>query len=165
MTQVKVCPGCGVEYYAHVTDCADCGVPLMYPGEIQAKITAAYRGDEWLEIRHDAKGWVQELSDMLSDQGVPSRVELVEGCRPGQCGAQYRLLVPEDAAEDAAHMINEYFVRMHPEAGQSDKWASEGKCPACGHLVDADMKECPDCGLSLSVEEQDCDGSHGGNCR
>ncbi|MDH4099434.1 MAG: zinc ribbon domain-containing protein [Nitrospirota bacterium] len=162
---IKVCPECGVEYYAHIANCADCGIPLRFPEEIQGNARKTYAADEWVEIRQDAQGWVRELSEMLSGHGVPSRVKLADGCKPGGCGSQYRLLVPRDAAHDALAMINDYFVEMHPEAGQSDEWALEGKCPACGHPVDADATECPDCGLALASEEEDCDGSAGRNCR
>lgn len=164
---VRICPKCRAEYYSHITKCADCGTPLKSLDEIKAGgIEARVEGsvDGWVEIRHDAKGWIDELSELLIEGGVPARVELAEGCRAGSCGAQYRLLVPGIAADDAMQMIEDYFVEMHPEAGQADEWATEGKCPACGHLVDAAMKECPDCGLALKIEE-DCDGNPGKGCR
>ena len=32
--KTKLCPECGSEYYAHISACADCGVPLQMPEEI-----------------------------------------------------------------------------------------------------------------------------------
>ena len=34
MSDVKYCPECNAEYYPHIIDCADCGVPLKTPAEL-----------------------------------------------------------------------------------------------------------------------------------
>ena len=44
--------------------------------------------------------------------------------------------------------IEEYYMVLHPEIRESQEWIDQGRCPACGHHVGTDAKECPDCGVA-----------------
>ncbi len=156
--KIKLCPKCGSEYYAHILECADCGVPLKMPEEIGKKgenksdITAPLH-DEWIAIREEGKEGIRELSDLLSRNGISSKVALAPGCSTGKCGCRYLLLAPKGKARAAHDCIEEFFIQKHPEIKTSQEWESQGKCPACGYSLSPNTKECPDCGLLLITEK------------
>ena len=110
--------------------------------------------DEWVAIREEEQGWIQELSHMLLKEGIHSNITLAPGCSAGSCGCKFRLLVEKKDVKLAISKIDEYYIKLHPELEESEEWASQGKCPACGHQLNDDAKECSDCGLTLIFEEE-----------
>jgi len=156
-SDVKYCPECNAEYYAHIIDCADCGVPLKTPEEL-SEIRERQRrfeeedAQEAVAIRQDRKSWILELHQVLIAKGYSSRVTVSPGCTPGACSETFLLIVPKEEAESAAKCIDEYAKEIHPELRKSKELASQGKCPACGYNVGFDAKECSDCGLLLVIE-------------
>ena len=156
--KTKLCPECGSEYYAHIAACADCGVPLKMPEEIGKKRdnkpdVTAHIHDEWVAIREEEKGGIRELSDLLSRNGIYSKIALAPGCSTGKCGCRYLLLTAKTDAPTAHDCIEEYHTQKYPEIKTSREWETQGKCPACGYCVSPDTKECPDCGLLLIIEK------------
>ncbi len=109
--------------------------------------------DEWVAIKEETQEWVKELADMLSENGIPSRLMLAPGCSAGTCGCKFRLLVAKEDVQVALDRIDEYYMTVHPELRESQEWAEQDRCPACGHHVGKDAKECSDCGLLLIIDE------------
>lgn len=109
--------------------------------------------DEWVVIKEEGQEWIRELSHMLSEEGISSRIALAPGCSAGQCGCQFHLLVNKKDVQAAIVSIDEYYMELHPEIRESQEWADQGRCPACGHHVGTDTTECPDCGLQFIIEE------------
>lgn len=155
---IKLCPECGSEYYAHISACADCGVPLKIPEEIEKKRdmkpdVATHLPDEWVAIREEGKEGIRELSGLLSRNGIPSQIALAPGCSTGKCGCRYLLIVAKSEATAAHNCIEEFHTQKYPEIKTSQEWELQGRCPACGYCVSPDTKECPDCGLLLMGEK------------
>lgn len=158
MEQIKICPECREEYYAHISECHDCEVPLRWPEEVEKNsIEIENHTEEIVEtgavIKEDRQEWIMELKDMLLEKNVPSLMRACSGCSPGKCNSSYQLLVKKDDIDRANALIAEYFLHIHPEIKESVEWQKEGRCPACGHQVGSDSKECTDCGLLLVIEE------------
>lgn len=109
--------------------------------------------DEWVVIKEDMREWIKELSHMLNEKDISSRISLASGCSPGTCGSTFLLLVAKKNVQEALANIEEYYISLHPEIGKSQEWVAQGRCPACGHHVGMNPKECSDCGLPLIIEE------------
>jgi len=109
--------------------------------------------DEWVAIKEETQEWIKELADMLSENGIPSRLKLAPGCSAGTCGCKFHLLVAKVDVQAALDRIDEYYMEVHPELRESQEWAEQDRCPACGHHVGKDAKECSDCGLLLIIDE------------
>ncbi len=107
---------------------------------------------EWVAVKEGDQDWIKELADMLTENDIPSSITLAPGCSAGTCGCRFILLVAEKDVQAAHENIEEYYMTVHPELRESQEWAEQDKCPACGHDVGKDAKECPDCGLLLIIE-------------
>lgn len=162
MEQIKICPECGCEYYAHIESCADCGVVLLAEAEGKAtkerkeeknKRTTEKALESQVAVRQDSLNWIRELHGVLIDSGISCTVTADDDCKKGCCGNTYRLMVSSEDAVEAHERIEAYYTEIHPEASVSRELAGQGKCPACASSVESDTKECPDCGLTLLVIE------------
>ena len=107
---------------------------------------------EWVAVKEGDQDWMKELADMLTENGIPAGMTLAPGCSAGTCGCKFIVLVAEKDVRVAHGYIEEYYMTVHPELRESQEWADQDKCPACGHDVGKDAKECPDCGLLLIIE-------------
>lgn len=158
MSQTKICPDCGTEYFAHIAKCADCGTILLLPEEL-VKLREERRQcsekllDNPVVIREGDPDWINELYHVLIDASVPCMVH-VDLCNKG-CSEPCKLMVSGPDAEKANDLIEEYFAKVHPEMQASRDLMREGKCPACGFSVKPDTVECPDCGLPLVIVEEE----------
>ena len=168
MAQYNYCPRCNAEYFLQIHTCARCDVPLetrdegtLPPG--RPKVSGTPELHDSVAIKEGEKGVISELHHMLADRGYASRVILSPDCAPGKCGETFLLLLPEDDAESALRVIDEYNHAMYPEIKLSEQLTAQGKCPACGFNAGAEARECPDCGLMLAIEgQEECtDGSCG----
>src|SRR3989304_9407946 len=118
--KIKLCPECGSEYYAHISVCADCGVPLKMPEEIEKKndnnpdVVTDLR-DEWVVIREEEKEGIRELSELLSRNGISSKIGLAPGCSAGKCGCRYLPLTTTKDVGAAHDCIEEFHTQRHPE--------------------------------------------------
>jgi len=109
--------------------------------------------EEWVAIKEDTQDWTKELADMLTEMGVPTLLKLAPGCSAGTCGCKFQIMVARENVQDALAHIDEHYMITHPELRVSKEWADQDRCPACGHHVGKDAKECPDCGLLLIIED------------
>jgi hypothetical protein len=160
MTQVKICPECNAEYFAHIVECASCGVTLKLPEELEALRERQRRFEEeevqnCVVIKEGEKDLVFELHHVLLKKGYPCRVIPSPDTTPGKCGETFLLIVPKEEAPSAKQCLKEHSHEMYPELKQSEELAAQGKCPACGFDVGANTRECPDCGLLLLIEGQE----------
>jgi len=158
MKQIKICPDCSTEYFPHIERCADCGSVLLTPEEIKKMQEEKKRCmEKSLEnsvvVREGSLNWMNELYNVLIESNISGVVSSDAGCKKGCCGDTYRLLVSSQDAEKASERIEEYCAELHPELQASREMMSRGKCPACGSPVGPEAVECPDCGLTLLIIE------------
>jgi len=106
-------------------------------------------------VREGGLKWLGELYSVLIDAGIPCTVTSDAGCNKGCCGDKFRLIVSAEDLERAQERVAEYFIEMHPELRASNELVSQGKCPGCGFPVGAGDNECPDCGLTLVIIEEE----------
>ena len=160
MAQYNYCPECNAEYFLHINTCASCDVHLETRDEGEnprerPKVSGTKEIHDSVAIKEGEKGVISELHHMLADRGYASRVIISPDCAPGKCGETFLLLLPEDDAESALRVIDEYNHAMYPEMKLSEQLSALGKCPACGFNAGTEARECPDCGLLLAIEGQE----------
>ncbi len=156
----KICPECGTEYLPQIGRCADCGADLLFPEELnkareEKKRLMEKAVKEEAVVREGDLKWLSELYTVLIDSGIPCTVHSQAGCKKGCRGDKCRLVVSPGDLERAQERIEQYFMEMHPEIRASNELISEGRCPACGHRVGPEDRECPDCGLPLVIIEEE----------
>jgi hypothetical protein len=177
---IKICPQCNAEYFAHAERCSSCEVDLVSPGEApEAHHDHDHSVDEsdvpWpdgpSEVLMEATlAILQDMGNVLNKNGLPyeiyekPHIEGVEdkknaaSCRAGE--SEYAIVVPKAKMEESIKITEAHWYKQHPEQVESDKRASLGQCPACAAQLEDNPGECPDCGLNLSVfsapEHDDC---------
>ena len=156
----KICPDCGAEYLPQIEKCSDCGTALLFPSELgKAQEEKERLMEKAVEkeavVREGDLDWLSELRTVLIDAGIPSTVHCDPGCKKDCHGDQCRLVVSPEDLERAQASIEEYFMEINPELRASNELIREGKCPACGHPVGQNDRECPDCGLPLIIDEEE----------
>jgi hypothetical protein len=159
MQQIKICPDCACEYYAHIECCADCGAVLLTQEELkmaeeEKKQTLEKALENQVVVREGEFKWMRELSAVLIDSGIPCMIDGNAGCNKGCSGSAHQLMVSSQDVEKAHERIEAYFTEIHPEIQTSNEMVKQGKCPACSAHAGPDAVECPECGLTLlSIEE------------
>lgn len=157
MMNVKICPDCGTEYFAHIQNCADCGAVLLLPEENRKLQEERKRCreeilDSPVVVREGDLDWLKELYNVLIDASIPCVIH-IDRCKKGCSSHAHQLLVSESDAGRATELVEEHLMRLHPEMQASKDMSDEGRCPACGSPVNPDSVECPDCGLRLLIIE------------
>ncbi|TAN45493.1 MAG: hypothetical protein EPN22_02360 [Nitrospirae bacterium] len=160
MNRNKICPECETEYLLHIEKCADCGASLVLPEEYrklqEEKRLISEKGiKNAVVVREGDMGWLNELNKVLMNAGIPSAVDVDAGCNKSCCNDKCRLVVSHADLKRAEELIEEHFMKMHPEARVSSELLNSGKCPACGSPLGDNDIECPDCGLALVIIEED----------
>ncbi|VAV84016.1 hypothetical protein MNBD_DELTA01-474 [hydrothermal vent metagenome] len=156
-TDIKICPECDAEFFAHISECNGCNVPLVHPdaspiatGELQMPDS-----DEALRLVTIEQGDIAkigELHNALNKRDVPSEV-INATAAGGSCGGGFLLQVPEYVKETAIAAINDHWHKLHPELGDAVEREESGQCPACGFTLDSTPTNCPDCGLNLGLDD------------
>ncbi|HHL39243.1 MAG TPA: hypothetical protein ENJ37_01940 [Deltaproteobacteria bacterium] len=158
--QVKICPGCGGEFYPHVDMCDSCEVRLVFPeelGELERQEAAVHEAEGKLVcIEEGAIGRVSELAKVLDEAGIEAHVVKGGGKCAGDGG--FGLLVHQSHMEKATEVLEKYWLTIHPELAETKKRMESGLCPACGAKVGGSAAECPDCGLFLGGPDGDTPG-------
>lgn len=158
MRQIKICPDCSTEYFAHIEKCADCGTKLILPEEnIKLQEERQRLKEKEIEnqviIRSGDLNWMDELLNVLIGSGINSFLSSDPGCKKSCSGDAYYLVVSSKDAHRANELIEEHFMKVHPELKASNELMNDGKCPACGTSVSHTATECPECGLTLMIIE------------
>ena len=153
------CPRCREEYVATALTCVDCGVALVAEGDLdEAPATELPASDALVQVRVENPVWIRALAERLAEEGIPSRVELLESdARTARRhGAPCALRVrPEDA--ERARQVDAALLRAQlpdlPEDA-SPEWREAEGCPACGTPLAPEAVECPECGLAFGAPEE-----------
>lgn len=161
MSRNKICPDCQAEYFPHIERCADCGVVLLWPEDLERALEEKKRlmeeaVEDEVAVRKGDLTWLRELYSVLINAGIPCAIRHDSDCKKG-CHGEFCLVVSSADNERAQERIEGYFAEMHPEVRASRELAGEGKCPACGCPVGDGAGECPDCGLPLIIVEGEGD--------
>jgi hypothetical protein len=153
------CPRCREEYVATAITCVDCGVALVSEGELgEAPVTELPASDALVQVRVENPVWIRALAERLAEEGIPSRVELLDSdsLAARRHGAPCSLWVrPEDA--ERARQVDAALRRSQlpdlPEDA-SPEWRDAEGCPACGSALEPEAAECSECGLSFGAPEE-----------
>jgi predicted amidophosphoribosyltransferase len=153
----RVCPSCREEYLATVERCAECDVALASAGELPPEEDAGLPPvEEMAQLRVENPVWIESLAAHLAEQGIPSRVVLLDSDAPTarRHGAPCALFVVPADLERARRIDEELLRRQLPDLpeGADTGWSEAEGCPACGAAVDPQASECPDCGLAFGDE-------------
>ncbi|GMR05118.1 MAG: hypothetical protein BMS9Abin23_1055 [Thermodesulfobacteriota bacterium] len=152
---VKVCPGCDAEFFAHVEECNKCAIPLVFPGEeTQVAQTDANDGSTLVLMESGEAVRLKWLGGELKKAGIISSV-LNMGDGPS-CSDGFGLFVEEVHAPAAAKKMEEILHKKHPELKEMEENMSSGKCPACGTDSSYSVTVCTGCGLNLSGGDPTC---------
>lgn len=146
--QVKICPECGAEYFAHVKECRSCATALISPGEKPPKRAAPAEGR--LEcIAEGPYERVYDFAHVLESSGIDAKV-LNRG-KGSSCAsnAGFGLFVHESLKRASVEIIEQYCEMQSPELREAEERLAAGLCPACGADIKGADGACPDCGLSL----------------
>ena len=166
----KVCPQCGGEYRLEIGRCADCGVELVWPGEVEREAERAEAEMPDLDLREReemARSFLQEPPR----HELPASDELV--CL---CCVSFTSLADLSARLDAAglgHRIERgpfektstraclYLLPKDCDAaerlwGSAEPPAAVRVCPACGVSLLREASACPGCGLEFPNPEAAC---------
>ena len=160
MEDVKVCPECGAEYFAHVASCRACEVELVCPGEkAHPEKKPRQEEDPLVCIEEGALDKAKGVHADLKSLGFDSKVLNVGG-GVSCSSAVYGVFVNQSAAGPALKRLEELLHKRHPELKVMEEKISDGRCPACGSPLYYAVYECPECGLNLGG------GGHmgGGGC-
>ena len=163
---IKICPECDAEYFAHAETCSSCEVALVLPGELPTHAAHAHdheeSGIDWPEGPSDVLmeaplDILKEMGKVLNENHLPYEIfekpaqEAEENDKSCQAGKEeYAIVVPVANMKESIKITEEHWYKLHPEQIESDKRTSQNQCPACAADLIGSPKECPDCGLNLS---------------
>lgn len=152
---VKVCQQCGSEYFAHITDCADCNVPLKRPEELESERSEfiSDAGEDAVPLMDGKIQELKELRRLLEKEGIKSYISHAPGCKPGGCNSTSLLFVAGCNADAAISRIQRHYDDKNPDYSAHEEEIGEDQCPACGFHAGAEARQCPDCGLALIFDE------------
>jgi hypothetical protein len=133
-------------------------VALVSEGELgEEPVAELPASDALVQVRVENPVWIRALAERLAQEGIPSRVELLDSdsSTARRHGAPCILRVrPEDA--ERARQLDAALLRAQlpdlPEDA-STEWREAEGCPACGTALDPEAAECPECGLSFGEPE------------
>lgn len=163
--EVKICPECGAEYFAHVSECRACEVPLISPGDNISKRPAVSPGGELVCIEEGDYDRVTELARGLNRSGVECKVlNIARGGGSSCSGGGFGIFVQQSIAREAVKTVEDLWQKLHPELRQTEERLDAGLCPACGSGLNGSMNECPDCGLYLGGGGDNCGGCGPSHC-
>ncbi len=149
--QVKLCPECGAEYFAHITECGNCEVALVFPEELKKGSAPKPRGEgDLVPIMQGELQRMKEIAHGLKAKEIECQV-LNAGGGGSSCssGSGYAVFVHQATVREAVKAADEVYRKLHPELDEMDERYRQGQCPACGADARNAPGVCPDCGLNL----------------
>ncbi len=94
-------------------------------------------------------GEVPDIEEIFLENNIPYEIHPVTGKSCSSCTSEeYAFHVPEESFSSAIKLLKDYYALR--DEGSSSRYFS-GECPACG-TRGVNVKECPDCGLTLAVD-------------
>lgn len=158
---VKVCPQCKAEYYAHVEVCKSCEVPLVHPEELNRKKNLPKAEGDLVCIIEAPYDVIKDLSAGLERAGI--ECEVLNVGDPASCSTPntFGIFVHQSIFPEAVSALKETYYKIYPELKGTEERYREGLCPACGADVKDAWEMCPECGLNLLGGPH---GSGGGGC-
>lgn len=163
--QVKICPQCGAEYFAHVKECRSCEVPLLTPEEAARQKEVPKAEGAFVCVEEGDYDIITRLASALEASGIDNhilRMKKDNSCSGG-CGGDFGIFVKQSLVRTAIDKLQFIWDKMNPEVREAEQKIEAGMCPACG----SDMKGaavCPDCGLNLGGTHDDGCGGGCGPC-
>ncbi len=145
---VKFCPECEAEFFAHIAECNKCEVPLITPEEFKKGPVKKAEG-ELVMIMQGAVDRMKEIAYGLKAKDIKSKVLNVGGVGKSCGGGDYGVFVHKSVANDALHAADKIYHKLHPEIEELNECYRRGECPACGADVSNAPGVCNDCGLNL----------------
>jgi hypothetical protein len=147
----RVCPKCGVEYYSHIIQCADCNVELV--NEVPIIKKEVFNMEKASLISQGVISTLKPLIQILDEMDIPYKLkfegqEIFTELSPV---SDFSLFVPTDKINLITEIINKEINDEFPELLLAEELIDSGKCPACGHNC-GENKTCPDCGLPLVID-------------
>jgi hypothetical protein len=147
---VKLCPECGAEYFAHITECGTCEVALIFPEELEKGPAPKAEGDLVPIMQGDLQK-MKEIAYGLKSKEIECQVLNAGGVGSSCCSSDggYAVFVHQSIAREAARAADEVYRKLHPEIDEMDERYRQGQCPACGADARNAPGVCQDCGLNL----------------
>jgi predicted amidophosphoribosyltransferase len=145
---VKLCPECEAEFFAHIAECNRCEVPLVSPEELRKGPLKKAEG-ELVVIMQGSLERMKEIAYGLKGKDIQSKI-LNAGEGGASCGGgNYGLFVDQSIGREAVEAAGEIYSKLYPEIEELEESYRKGECPACGANVKNAPGVCSDCGLNL----------------
>jgi hypothetical protein len=163
----KVCPSCGGEFQAWVSQCPDCGAPLQLGAPDGAPPSRP--ADDFPpahELTCIERGQPQALhgiAERLQAEGISSRIDVHPPGGPIRLGARrgagvaasFGLYVREEDAAHAKAVREQHMRESVPDAPGAALGAELSACPACGERLADGASACAACGLEFPDAAQE----------
>lgn len=163
--QVKICPQCGAEYYAHITTCKSCDVELIFPHEREEYERKLPNPEgELVCVEEGNYQRIMELATALTNAGIEPSVFKFSAEKGCASKGDFGLFVHQNIAEETAKIIDEFWHKLYPELKEIEDRLSKGLCPACGAALMGSTNVCPECGLNFEGMLDECDDDGCGSC-
>ena len=161
---VKICPRCRAEYYAHITECKTCEVALIRPGEKEkeVEVKSPLDKDPLVCVAEGDYEKMKAVSFALQEEGVKHKF-LNAGSGKASCssGPIFGIFSELSKADKTVMKVQDVWQRLYPSMNLD---YDAGKCPECGAPIKGTPNECPDCGLNPTGHGGDCSDGGCGTC-
>ena len=155
---IKVCPQCDAEYFAHAQKCSSCEVELVLPGEAPAAHAHSHDHDHDHDHEEGGLPWpegpsevlmeasleiLEEMGSVLNDNKLPYEIfekphvegtegeEKAKSCQAGQ--SEYAIVVPKVHMNESIKITEEHWYKLHPEQLESDQEIEPWSVPRMRH--------------------------------
>ena len=145
---VKLCPECEAEFFAHITECNRCEVPLVSPEELRKGPVRKAEG-ELVMVMQGSLDSMKEIAYGLKTREIKSTILNIGETGKSCSGGDYGLFVHQSIAREAVEAAGKIHNKLYPEIAELEESYRKGEGPACGADVRNAPGVCNDCGLHL----------------